>query len=40
MAAIADLLPAVNSEEEKAKARDMEEILWLRLQRELRDQDD
>jgi len=36
LAAIAELLPAANSDEEKAKARDMEEILWLRLQQKLR----
>lgn len=36
MAGIAELLPVINSEEEKAKLRDMEEILWLRLQRKIR----
>ena len=36
MAAVAELLPVANSEEERAKARDMEEILWLRLQLKLR----
>jgi len=36
LAAIAELLPVANSDEEKAKARDMEEILWLRLQQSLR----
>jgi hypothetical protein len=40
LAAIADLLPVANSDEEKAKARDMEEILWLQLQQKVRgDQD-
>jgi hypothetical protein len=37
--AIAELLPVANSDEEKAKARDMEELLWLQLRQTLRGSD-
>lgn len=38
--AIEELLPLVNSAEEKVKARELEEIVWLRLRQRLGDREE